>query len=113
MDVDRSGKSVKAIRRHRLADVHHDSNEEMLIEVAEKLGGRIMMCGPLDFWLWHPRLRCWFPVEVKRPEREGSARQYTKLQLRFFRWCQLNNAPWHIWRTEGDVLATLGAKVTA
>jgi hypothetical protein len=102
---------MKPTRRHRLADVHRDSNEDPLIALAERLGAHILMCGPLDFWVFVRG--AWYPVEVKRPEREGAAREYTKLQRNFFRWCQLRNAPWHVWRTETDVMRTLGAKVSA
>jgi hypothetical protein len=102
---------VKAPRRHRLADVHRDSNEDPLIALAERLGAKWFEFGPTDGWIVHRKT--WTPVEIKRPEREGTKSEMTPLQKRFFRWCEVNQAPFHIWRTELDVMRTLGAKVSA
>lgn len=103
---------MKPTRRHRLADVHRDGNEDPLVALAERLGGHVMMCGPLDFWLWQPRTG-WLPIEVKRPKREGTKAELTPLQKRFISWCNLHGAPHHIWRSDSDVFKTMGAKVSA
>lgn len=99
------------MRRHRLADAHRDANEGPLIALAQQLGGQFLAGPPLDGWLWARGK--WLPVEIKRPEREGAAREYTPLQKRFISWCALHNAPWHIWRDDKDVLRTFGARVSA
>lgn len=98
-------------RRHRHADTHRDGNENPLIALAEQLGGRFRPGPPLDGWLWARGY--WLPVEIKQPEREGTAREYTPLQKQFFSWCTLYNAPWHVWRDDKDVLRTMGARVSA
>jgi hypothetical protein len=102
---------MKAPRRHRLADVHRDANEKKLIELAEKLGAKWFELGPLDGWIAHRGQ--WMPVEIKRPEREGTKWEMTPLQKRFMRACELNQAPFYIWRTESDVLKSLNATVSA
>ena len=102
---------MKAPRLHRLADVHRDSNEDPLIALAERLGAHIFMTGPLDFWCWI-RGR-WLVVEIKRPDREGEKREFTRLQTKFFKWCEQHGAQYHVWRTDVDVMKTLGAKVSA
>jgi hypothetical protein len=102
---------VKPSRRHRLADNHRDANEDPLIALAQQLGGHFHPGPPLDGWLLARGV--WLPVEIKLPEREGTGREYTPLQKRFFSWCALHNAPYHIWRDDKDVLRTMGARVSA
>src|ERR1700753_2606428 len=102
---------MKAPRRHRLADVHRDANEAGLLKVMEQLGGHWWEGGPLDGWCAHRGLL--LPVEVKLPEREGTAREFTPLQRRFMSFCQLHNVPLHVWRDECDVIKTMGARVGA
>jgi hypothetical protein len=99
------------IRRHRLADAHRDANEQALLRVFEKLGGHWWEGGPLDGWALQRGV--FVPVEIKLPEREGTAREFTPLQKRFMSWCVLHSAPHHIWRDDKDVLHTLGARVGA
>ena len=86
-----------------------DANEQPLVKLAERLGGAWREDGPLDGWLWVPRQARWMPVEIKLPEREGLANEYTPLQRRFFTWAREVNAPWWVWRTEDDVLRCMGA----
>lgn len=102
---------MKSARRHRLADVHRDANEEPLLKLMQQLGGRWWEGGPLDGWSL--RAGIWTPIEVKLPEREGTVREYTPLQQRFISWCKLHNAPYHIWRDDKDVLRSMGARVGA
>jgi hypothetical protein len=47
------------------------------------------------------------PVEIKRPERERHADQYTPMQQQFLAWCERNHAPHWVWRTEADVIRDL------
>lgn len=102
---------MKAPRRHRLADVHRDSNEAPLIELAEQLGAQWFPGPPLDGWLLFRKT--WIAIECKRPEREGTAGEYTPLQKQFISRCQLHDGPYAIWRDAKDVMKTLGAKVSA
>lgn len=102
---------MKSARRHRLADAHRDGNESPLLRLMEQLGGNWWEGGPLDGWCVARGV--WRPIEVKLPEREGTTREYTPLQQRFISWCQLRNAPYHIWRDPDDVVKTLGGRVSA
>lgn len=87
-----------------------DANEQALLAVAEKLGGHWREDPPLDGWIFC-RGR-WMPVEIKLPEREGLAHEYTPAQKRFFTWCRQINASWWVWRTQEDVLRDLNPKRT-
>ena len=87
-----------------------DANERVLIELAEQLGGHWIEAGPLDGYIFVPRLANLLrPVEIKLPEREGSAHEYTPAQRRFFSRCELIKLPVFIWRTGHDVLRDLNA----
>ena len=90
----------------RLA-VRRDAVEKSLIEVAEKLGARIVFAPPLDFWLWSPKTG-WIPVECK--SKRG---KLTKAQVKFTNQCLADGAPYLIWKTEGDVLQAVQALQTA
>lgn len=83
-----------------------DANEQPLIKLAARLGAGFRKCPPLD-GLIHYRGR-WMPVEIKLPEREGTANEYTPAQLQFFNWCRAHHAKWLAWRTEDDVIRDLG-----
>jgi len=102
---------VKPQRRHRLADMHRDANEDALVKIAERLGGKFRPGPPLDGWLWARGE--WLPVEIKLPEREGTADEYTPLQKQFISWCKLHGAKLAVWRDNEDVYRTFGARVSA
>lgn len=85
-----------------------DANEVALITVAEKLGACWREAPPMDGWIWVPRMAKWMPVEIKLPEREGTAGEYTPAQRQFMNWCERNHAPWWVWRTAQDVMRCLG-----
>lgn len=90
---------------------HHntrDGNEEPLLKLAEQLGGCWREGPPLDGWIWVPRIAKWMPVEIKLPEREGHAAEFTPAQVQFRAWCERNHAPHWIWRTGEDVLRDFG-----
>lgn len=89
-----------------------DANHEELITHAAQLGGWFVRAPPLEGWCWFPRGGMWMPVEIKVPEREGLADEYTPQQLRFIRWCNQHRAPWWIWRTKADVERNLNARRT-
>lgn len=88
-----------------------DANEQALLDVSWQLGGHWCEAPPLDGWVWARGQ--WTPVEIKLPEREGLAHEYTPLQKRFFNWCRLHQARWWVWRTADDVIRDLGARVGA
>ena len=90
-----------------------DANEAALLTVARTLGADWLEEGPLDGWLWVARQQRWVPVEIKKPEREGHAHEYTPAQRRFFTWCKACNAPWLVWRTTADVIRDLGGRIAA
>lgn len=88
-----------------------DNNEKPLLAVSERFGAKWWEDGPLDGWTLQRGV--WTPTEIKDPVREGLADEYTPQQLRFFRWCSENRAPWFTWRTDADVMRDLGARVVA
>lgn len=90
-----------------------DLNEPELIAAAEKLGGFWVEAPPLDGWVHHFRVGGWIPVEIKQPQRQGQAREFTKAQKRFFEWATACGGKWLVWYTVEDVLRDLGARVAA
>jgi hypothetical protein len=92
-------------RRHRMAEVHRDANEPELVTIIKRMGGKIWMAPPLDFWLLFRG--AWCPTEIKRPEVEGLVFEYKPSQKRFFRFCEENNAPYLILHTMEDVIHVL------
>lgn len=83
-----------------------DTNENELVGMAEQLGGLWIQTGPLDGWLfWREH---WFPVEIKHGKNP-----YTAAQVLFLGACKERNAPVWTWRSERDVMACLGARVSA
>lgn len=90
---------------------NRDGNELPLIEHAQRLGARWRQGPPLDGWLLFRG--SWLPVEIKLPEREGTANEYTALQKRFFTFCREYGGKWLTWRTKDDVERDLGARRVA
>jgi hypothetical protein len=85
-----------------------DQNERALIELAASLGAQWFEEGPLDGWIFIPRMGArYMPVEIKIPEREGLRHEFTPMQRRFIARCELLNAPYWVWRTSADVLRDL------
>jgi hypothetical protein len=97
---------VKRYNRNR-----RDANENALVTHAKALGADFHEAPPLDGWVLFRGV--WMPVEIKIPEREGTAGEYTAAQLRFFRWCSERRAKWWTWRTLSDVERDLGARRAA
>jgi len=83
---------------------HRDANERTLVQIAERLGVVWQEGGPLDGWVF--RRGHWEPVEIKNPD--GRNRLQPR-QKEFIEMCRRIGASVHIWRSEGDVLASLGA----
>lgn len=88
-----------------------DANEQPLLAHAKALGAEFVEAPPLDGWMLFRGT--WMPVEIKVPEREGQAGEYTPAQLKFFRWCSEHRAKWWTWRVLSDVERDLGARRSA
>jgi hypothetical protein len=92
--------------RHR-----RDGNENELVRTLESLGALWIQTGPFDGWaFWRGR---WHLCEIKLPEREGRAGEYTPAQLLLIQKLRERNVPWYTLRTDEDVYALLGARRTA
>lgn len=98
-------------RVNRYSQTTRDANEEPLLALAARFGAHWVQGPPLDGWIFWRGI--WMPVEIKMPEREGLADEYTPAQKRFLRFCAERNAPRFIWRTEDDVIASLSGRRSA
>lgn len=89
-----------------------DGNESELIKFAEGMGAECVRTDkPLDYWVgWRG---AWYPMEVKLPEREGRANEFTAEQVLFMARARDCRLPVWVWRTEGDVMKSLGARRSA
>ena len=86
-----------------------DANEPDLITVAEQLGWRLWkMHKPAD-WLGLRR-GVWFVVEIKNPDCQGHADEYTTQQKIFHRDVTNCGGKVLVWRTEADLLRDSGAR---
>lgn len=91
-----------------------DGNQSPLVKLFVSLGGLWMPYAnkPFDGWAYHAHFG-YLPVEIKKPEREHHADQYTDRQTKVIRLLELRQAPWLIWRTDEDVYRCCGARRTA
>lgn len=96
-----------------MASVRHaarrDANEPELVTLARQIGALMWpLDEPVD-WLcgWRGQ---WIPTEVKNPDGKNRA---TEQQVRFGIAAKERQLPLWVWRTEADVLASLGARVAA
>jgi hypothetical protein len=89
-----------------------DITEPEIIRFARELGAWLVpLDEPVDWLLaWRGQ---WYLVEIKQPHREGHLHEFTEAQRQFQRQCGERGMRIHVWRTDADVLATLGAKVGA
>jgi hypothetical protein len=88
-----------------------DANEATLLAGVEALGGLWLPAGPLDGWLWDRR--AWRLCEVKQPRKEGWRDEFTEEQRLLIIRLNEYQAPFHVLRTEDDVLALMGARRSA
>lgn len=88
-----------------------DNVEPELIGFARQLGGKLFQSGPMDWWLLH--LGEWIPVEIKDPSVAGHKHEYTKAQRRFLDFAREHGGRVVTWRTQADVMRTLGARQAA
>lgn len=92
--------------RHR-----RDNNHHALVTLAERIGGYWRPEGPFDGWLhWRGQ---WKLVEIKNPDCEGHADEYTDDQIILMAKLKERGIKWEVWRTENDVYQSVGARWTA
>lgn len=84
-----------------------DLNEPELVKAARAMGCIWFYAPPLDGWVYHVSRGSWLPIECKRPELEGTKNEFTYAETEFFRKCAITGAPFAIWRTVDDVVATI------
>lgn len=84
-----------------------DANERPLVDLAESLGWwMVKLDQPCD-WIGCRR-GVWFPIELKSPEREGHADEFTAAQVVFHGDARARRAPVLVWRTAEDVMQASG-----
>lgn len=88
-----------------------DSNEPALLRSVEPLGGFWLPTGPFDGWLWNRHT--WNLCEVKRPDKEGWRSEFTDEQKLLIVRLNERRVPFHVLRTEADVLSLLGGRQSA
>lgn len=88
-----------------------DVVESSLVAIAEALGAVWIQGPPFDGWLFF-RGR-WHLCEVKDPCKEGWKDEFTTEQLKTIIRLNERQVPWHVLRTEDDVLSLLDAQRTA
>jgi hypothetical protein len=83
-----------------------------LAAFARQLGAWLIpLDEPCDYLLaWQGK---WHLIEIKDPDKRGHADEFTNAQQRFHREASERGMPIVIWRTDADVLATLGARRAA
>lgn len=88
-------------QRHR-----PDSNQSDLVDLFESVGGKWVPYAnkPFDGWAYHAAFG-YMPVEIKKPEREGHANEYTERQRKVMTRMRLLGMPWLVWRNDEDVQA--------
>jgi hypothetical protein len=93
-------------------NARRDDNDSDLAILASGLGAWLTRTNwPTDYLCWF-RDR-WDLVEIKRPDKEGWASEYTPKQLTFRADAQRRGARLIVWRTRADVLAYVGAREAA
>lgn len=95
------------MRRHG----RRDTNEAGILLPVTALNGLWIPGPPFDGWLWNRR--CWNLCEVKRADKEGWESEFTDDQKRTVILLKERGAPFHVLRTEEDVLQLMGARRSA
>jgi len=88
-----------------------DANEAAILSGVDALGGLWLPGPPFDGWLWNRS--AWHLCEVKRPDKEGWRDEFTDEQRRLILRLNERRIPFHVLRTESDVLGLLGARRVA
>lgn len=89
-----------------------DSNEQELVKTAERLGWWLIpLDDPCDFL--GCRRGVWKPIEIKNPDCEGHADEFTAKQRIFHKDAFNRSAPILVWRTVQDVIRDSQARQSA
>lgn len=92
--------------------IRRDHNDHPLKELAERLGWWLHKLDQPSDYLGLFRGH-WFPIEIKNPELEGHANEFTQQQKIFHREAHLRGAQILIWRAAEDVYRDSGARRSA
>lgn len=96
----------------RFATSRRDTNHHALKDVAKRCGAIWIEGGPWDGWV---HIAKWggeyIPVEIKRPDKEGHADEYTEKQRKMKAEWADRRMRLFVWRTEADVKRDLGGRV--
>lgn len=89
-----------------------DNNDHDLVTFARQFGWR---CWKLDQPCDYLALRrgVWYALEIKNPECEGHAEEYTYDQRKFLAEVAAVGGRVLVWRTRGDVMQASNARVSA
>lgn len=89
-----------------------DNNESPLVLLAQRLGWWLTKLNePCDWLGW--RRGQWHAIEIKNPDCEGHADEFTAKQLQFHVEAAKRGAQVLIWRTDDDVLQSSNARNSA
>jgi len=88
-----------------------DANEAAILSGVDALGGLWIPAPPFDGWLWNRS--GWQLCEVKDPRKEGWRDEFTPEQVLLMAKLRERRIPFHVLRTETDVLALMGARRSA
>jgi len=89
-----------------------DNNEPEVIAFAKLIGWRLWSLGKPCDWLGLRR-GAWHTIEVKNPNQEGHADEYTPDQRKFMAEVAACGGRVLVWRTKEDVMQDSGARASA
>jgi hypothetical protein len=89
-----------------------DAVEPELVTLARSLGWWLIRLEEPCDWL-ACRRGVWYPLEIKNPESQGHADEFTPAQVIFHGDASARRAPVLIWRTADDVCRDSASKVVA
>lgn len=89
-----------------------DNNEPEVIGFARKIGWRFWKLDQPCDWL-ALRRGVWYALEIKNPDCQGHADEYTMDQRKFMAEVAACGGRVLVWRTKDDVLAASNARVSA
>jgi len=88
-----------------------DGNESTILTCVGPLNGFWLPTGPFDGWLWNRST--WNLCEIKRPDKEGWEDEFTDEQKKLILRLNERRVPFHVLRTDDDVLRLMGAQRSA
>lgn len=93
-------------------NARRDNNEPEVIKFAGNIGWKFWKLSQPCDWLGLRRGQ-WFTVEVKNPNQEGHADEYTPAQRKFMADVAACGGRVLVWRSKEDVMRDSGARVSA